>query len=239
MRLQLAMPVISLFALSICLLPIAGVVWIAHKWSGRGQETAVASLRMLVQLLAVGFVLVFLFASPNPLVGLAVVAVMVLASAAIGVRTVVANRRAAFMKAIAAIGIAGSAVLAFVLFAVLTLHDPWYQPRFIIPLAGMIFSNAMTAITLAAERLAREEAAGVDYNNARGVAWNAALIPQINALLAVGIVSLPGMMTGQILSGVDPLTAVRYQIVVMAMILQSAAFAVAIFLWLSKPEAAT
>ena len=68
------------------------------------------------------------------------------------------------------------------------------------------------------------------------------MIPQVNALLAVGLVSLPGMMTGQILSGVDPLIAVRYQIVVMAMILQASGFSVAIFLWLCarrSPEPAT
>ena len=68
---------------------------------------------------------------------------------------------------------------------------------------------------------------------ARSSAWTAALIPQINALLAVGLVSLPGMMTGQILSGVDPLIAVRYQIVIMAMILQASGFAVAIYLALA------
>ncbi len=230
------MPEISIFSLSICLAPVIGVAWIAQKWSGRGQETAVATFRMLVQLLAVGFVLVFLFAATNPLIGLAVVIVMVIASAAIGIRTVTTERRLAFLKASAAIALAGSAVLVFVLFAVLKLHDPWYQPRLIIPLAGMIFSNAMTAITLAAERLERELAGRSTYEEARSAAWNAALIPQINALLAVGIVSLPGMMTGQILSGVDPLTAVRYQVVVMAMILQSAGFAVALYLYLSKPK---
>ena len=102
-----------------------------------------------------------------------------------------------------------------------------------IPFAGMIFSNAMTAITLAAERLQRELETGTPYKDARTAAWTAALIPQINALLAVGLVSLPGMMTGQVLTGVDPLIAVRYQIVVMAMIFQSAGFSVAMFLLLS------
>lgn len=70
-------------------------------------------------------------------------------------------------------------------------------------------------ISIAAERLEREQAAGVSFERARSAAWTAALNPQINALFAVGIVSLPGMMTGQILSGVDPLIAGRHQIVVM------------------------
>lgn len=105
-------------------------------------------------------------------------------------------------------------------------------------MAGMIFSNSMTAVTLAADRFERERSSGMEYAEARSNAWNTALIPQINALLAVGLVALPGMMTGQILSGVDPLLAVRYQIVVMAMVLQSAGFSVALFLHLSRPPKA-
>ena len=66
--------------------------------------------------------------------------------------------------------------------------------------------------------------------NARNTAWNAALIPQVNSFLAVGLVSLPGMMTGQILANADPLEAVRYQIMVMAMVMGSAGLAVAVFL---------
>ncbi len=227
---------ITLVALVICLIPTLGVIWIDREWSGSGRETIVATLRMLVQLLVVGYLLTFIFDSPNPFIGMLVVLVMIVASAVIGIRRVDTDRLPAFFKASLAIGVAGIAVLAFILFAVLKLHDPWYQPRIIIPLAGMIFSNAMTAITLAAERLERELADDVRYEKARSAAWTAALIPQINALLAVGIVSLPGMMTGQILSGVDPLIAVRYQIVVMAMILQSAGFAVALFLRLCAPK---
>jgi len=230
------MPTITLLALAISLLPILGVIWIGQRWSGSGRETAYATTRMLLQLLAVGYVLVFLFNSANPLWGLLVIAVMIVVSTGIGIRKVTKDRRRAFLYAGFGIGFGGSVVLLFTIIAVLGLRDPLYQPRLIIPLAGMIYSNSMTAITLAAERLEREERGGVSYIAARGAAWDAALIPQINSLLAVGLVSLPGMMTGQILSGVDPLIAVRYQIVVMAMILQSAAFAVALFLWLSKPK---
>ena len=158
---------------------------------------------------------------------------MMLISAVIGVRLIKVDRARAFRDALAALGIAGLAVLGWTMFVVLGLHDPWYQPRLIVPVAGMIFSNAMTGITLAAERLQSELAQGAEMKAARSSAWTAALIPQINALLAVGLVSLPGMMTGQILSGVDPLIAVRYQIVIMAMILQASGFAVAIYLALA------
>ncbi|MGR3290071.1 MAG: ABC transporter permease, partial [Paracoccaceae bacterium] len=164
------------------------------------------------------------------------VAVMILVSAWISIRVIKHDRGRALGRSIISLGLAGGVVLAFVLFVVLRISEPWYQPRLIIPIAGMIFSSAMTAITLAAERFNREREAGQSYEAARRAAWTAALIPQINALLAVGLVSLPGMMTGQILSGVDPLIAVRYQIVVMAMILQSSGLSVAIFLTLSKTK---
>ena len=227
------MPQISLPLLLVSLAPILALVWISHLWAKSAWETAYATLRMLVQLLAVGFSLVFIFKSPNPLIGGVVTLLMVAIASLIGVRTIQTNRLAAYFKALVSIGITGILLLAFILFGVLQLSGPAYQPRVMIPFAGMIFSNAMTAITLAAERLQRELATGSSSKDARSAAWTAALIPQINSLLAVGLVSLPGMMTGQVLTGIDPMIAVRYQIIVMAMIFQSAGFSVAMFLSLS------
>lgn len=120
-----------------------------------------------------------------------------------------------------------------VVFGVLSL-DPWYEPRYLILLAGMIFANAMNAVSIAAERLESEIDRGNAYINARVISYKAALIPRINILFAVGLVSLPGMMTGQILSGVDPLIAVRYQMMVMLMILGSAGISIAIYLMFLK-----
>jgi putative ABC transport system permease protein len=76
----------------------------------------------------------------------------------------------------------------------------------------------------------------IDYMTARGIALRAALIPITNSLFAVGLVSLPGMMTGQILSGISPLIAVRYQIMVMCMIFSAVGISTAIFLILIKPQ---
>lgn len=230
------MPIITIPSLILCLLPCLGVAWIGWRWAGQGRELLFATGRMVVQLAAIGFALVFLFETPNPAVGLAVVAVMIGVSALISVRVVKENRYRALWRSALALGVAGGLVLILVLFGVMRLSDPWYQPRLAIPIAGMVFSNAMTAVTLAAERLHNAISAGRDFPAARREAWTAALIPQVNALLAVGLVSLPGMMTGQILSGVDPLIAVRYQIVVMAMILEASGFSVAIFLWLSRRD---
>jgi len=229
------MPTITLDALAICLLPCLAIAWLGQRWAGGGWEMLRATGRMVVQLLVIGFALVFLFETPDPWIGAAVVAVMIGVSALISVRVVKQGKRNALVRAAIALGLGGGLVLAFILFAVLRLSDPVYQPRVIIPIAGMVFSNAMTAITLATERFSSATESGEGFDSARRAAWTAALIPQVNALLAVGLVSLPGMMTGQILSGVDPLIAVRYQIVVMAMILQASGFSVAIFLWLSRP----
>jgi putative ABC transport system permease protein len=107
-----------------------------------------------------------------------------------------------------------------------------------IPIAGMIFSNAMNAISLAGERLYSELGHHEDYTRARNTAFQAAMIPVTNALLAVGLVSLPGMMTGQILAGTSPLIASRYQIIVMCMIFSSAGISTAMFLALLKHRAA-
>ena len=107
-----------------------------------------------------------------------------------------------------------------------------------IPLAGMIFANAMNSVSLSAERFSSEIKENKSYRESRNIAFNASLIPNINTLFAVGIVSLPGMMTGQILSGVDPLIAVRYQIMVMCMIFGSAGISTAIFLSLIKKDMA-
>lgn len=92
----------------------------------------------------------------------------------------------------------------------------------------------MNSISLSVERLQAELHHHVNYLDARRIAMQAALIPVVNSLFAVGLVSLPGMMTGQILSGVSPLIAVRYQIMVMCMLFATSVLATAIFLALTK-----
>jgi len=94
----------------------------------------------------------------------------------------------------------------------------------------------LNAIQLEVERLTVEIERNVDYQQARNTALRTSLIPITNSLFAVGLVSLPGMMTGQILSGISPLVAVRYQIMVMCMIFASAGISSALFLKLVKPD---
>jgi len=92
----------------------------------------------------------------------------------------------------------------------------------------------MNTVSLAGERFFTEQERGKNYREARKIALETAMIPQINALLAVGLVSLPGMMTGQILSGIEPLTAARYQIMVMCMIFSTAGLSAVTYMSLKK-----
>ena len=132
-----------------------------------------------------------------------------------------------------AIGISSFLHLILIINFILDL-DTFYEPKYVIPIAGMILANSMNVLSIAIERFEKEIARNETFEIARNTAFKSALIPQINSLLAVGLVSLPGMMTGQILSGVDPLIAVRYQIMVMATILSSAGISMVIYFILKE-----
>jgi len=188
---------------------------------------------MLAQLLLVGYCLAFIFETDSAWIVIAVLSVMVFTSSWIALRTLKTGRPALYKYALCAILLGGGTTLLLVTQAVLHLK-PWYMARYFIPLAGMIFANAMNSVSLAAERLGAEISRNVHYEQARSIALRAALIPITNSLFAVGLVSLPGMMTGQILSGISPLIAVRYQIMVMCMIFGAAGISSAVFLRLAK-----
>ncbi|MGH1371317.1 MAG: ABC transporter permease [Cellvibrionaceae bacterium] len=222
------MATISWTALAWCLLPIALVCLIHWQWQGRPQEVLMASSRMVLQLLGVGYVLIFLFDNPSPWTSLLVISVMISAASWIAVRPV--RDQPGFLgPAILALGVSVSLHLLISLTLVMKVEQ-WYTPSVIIPLAGMYFANTMNAISLSAERYHSERQRNQSPDQARLTAFNAAMIPQINGLLAVGLVALPGMMTGQILSGVSPLIAVRYQIMIMAMLLGCSGLGSAILL---------
>ena len=211
------------------LFPLLLVGWLMARWSGGSRELWVATGRMVVQLLTVGYFLVFLFEGNRGWVTTLVVLFMMVVSAMIAVRMVKEQKLSSFGDALWAITIGGGTIFLLVVFGVLEGAND-FSARFVVPIAGMIFANAMTAVTLSAERFEAELRNGREYVEARKAAWNASLIPQINSFLAVGLVSLPGLMTGQILAGASPLDAVRYQILVMAMVLGAAGISVALFL---------
>lgn len=210
--------------------PSLVLVLVMLRWSLEARVALLANLRMLVQLLAVGYVLTVVFETDRPLLIAGVVTVMILVSSWIALRPLRKRGLRRYPSVLVAISSSGLAMLAIVTQLVLDLPR-WFEPSVVVPLAGMIFANAMNTVSLAAERFEAERDRDVEPLAARSVALDAALIPQINGLLAVGLVSLPGMMTGQILSGVEPLVAVRYQIMVMCMIFGSGGLAAAGYLW--------
>jgi putative ABC transport system permease protein len=224
---------LSLAQLALAFVPVLITLGILWRWSFATGNAVYALGRMLLQLLLIGYVLAWIFGARDGVLILLVLAIMLLASSWIALGTVKAHRRVLLLSSIAAITIGGGLTLVLVTQVVLQM-EPWYLPRYMIPLAGMVFANAMTAVSLAAERLYAELEHTSDWEKARLIAYQAAMIPVINSLFAVGLVSIPGMMTGQILSGVSPLIAARYQIMVMCMIFSAAGISTAIFLTLCR-----
>ncbi|MBW2391105.1 MAG: ABC transporter permease, partial [Deltaproteobacteria bacterium] len=206
---------------------------IMHSWSLNALHAIYANARMLIQLLAIGYVLTYVLETDQPWVVIVVVAFMIAMSAWIALRPIADQRLHMFAIVLITVGTCGLSILLLVTQFVLDMPR-WFEPRYVVPLAGMIFANTMNTVSLAAERFRSEIVRNDEYVAARRTAMEAALIPQINALLAVGLVSLPGMMTGQILSGIDPLIAARYQIMVMCMVFASGGLAAACYLTLLR-----
>ncbi len=198
---------------------------------GLHRQLAVAAVRMVVQLVAIGYLLRLIFALNNPAATVMIVLVMVMVAG-----REVATRPERHFKGYAnyAIG-AGSVALATTLTAVLALTTairphPWFDPHYAIPLAGIILGNVMNSASISLDSVlggvSREKAAvearlalGHSYWSAMGpfirTGIRRGLLPIINQMSAAGIVTLPGIMTGQILAGLDPLEAVKYQILLM------------------------
>ena len=212
---------------------------------GQEKEMLVASVRMLVQLIAIGYVLKVIFALDQPWAVLLILFVML----AVAVQMTVARVQQQMPGIYRIVGGAlflGCGCTTFVFCTLIVGLSPWYDPRYLIPLAGMIIGNSMTGSSLAAERLSseindrREEietALCLGFSARKAAqpavhsAFRAALIPTVNAMAAMGIVFLPGMMTGQILSGTEPLLAVRYQIAIMCVITISVALTSCLIVW--------
>lgn len=192
----------------------------------------IAATRSLLQLLVVGYFLAVIFALNNPLAVVGILGVM-LTIAAIAAKNRISQRiKELFPLVWGSLFVSTALTLSY---AILIIIQPpnWYSPQYLIPLAGMVLGNAMNGASLAGERLVsliqqnqREVETylclGADPKQAiatyQKTAIRASLIPTINQMMVVGIVSLPGMFTGQVLAGIDPLNAVSYQILILFMI---------------------
>jgi putative ABC transport system permease protein len=228
-----SLPIIPLENLAIAFIPVLISIAVLYRWSLNSKTALYAVARMLLQLMLIGYALTFIFKSDSSYFVLAVLAVMLLVASWISLHHIRHRRKETYFKVLGAIVIGGVSTLILITQFVLDL-EVWFQPHFVIPIAGMIFANSMNAVSIAAERFESETGKGDDYLPARNTALRASLIPLINSLFAVGLVSIPGMMTGQILSGVDPLVAARYQIMVMCMIFGSASISAICYLVMLK-----
>lgn len=227
--------IINITQLAFAFIPVFIVLFIQYKWSLPQKKTLHGIVRMLVQLLIVGYFLTFIFESENTWLVLLILINMVLFSSWIALNNIELPLKQLFHKALLAILLSGIFILFIITQGVLQI-TPWYDAQTLIPLAGMVFASSMNSISLSGERFFSELANNVSYKQARNNAFQASMIPNVNTLLAVGVVSLPGMMTGQILSGISPAIAARYQIMVMCMIFAAAGISSAFFLYLIKPK---
>nr|WP_207148247.1 iron export ABC transporter permease subunit FetB [Halorhodospira halochloris] len=237
-------------------LAIAGALVVALaglSWAGRlGVERSllIAAARTVIQLLLVGLVLETLFAHAT----LYWVALMGLIMLLVAGREVMARQKRRFAGfwgfglGTLAMFLSSFSVAVLALVA-LVQPQPWYQPQYAIPLLGMLLGNTMNGIALSVDRLtdgAWQQRDVIEAQLALGYTWSEAvegirrdatrsgMIPMINAMAAAGIVSLPGMMTGQILSGVPPMEAVKYQILIMFLITVGTGIGTLAAVWLAS-----
>lgn len=215
-------------------------IYLSHRERlGLGRDLIVGALRAGVQLIVIGYVLLVLFAHERPAWVVLALGLMsgVAAWTSAGRIEHGPGARRLLPYALAAV-LAGAAAALVPAFAVIVRPHPWFSARYVVPLSGMMLANAMNVVAQVFERIfaqARAEAATIEQLLGLGAsprqaleryhraAIRAALMPTINGLLTVGLVSLPGMMTGQIVGGVAPEQAVRYQIVVMFQLVTVAA----------------
>lgn len=199
---------------------------------GVTRDLAVATVRTYVQLLLLGLVLRWVFAANEWWLVIGILVVMTITAAQIILKRAPDAPSGLFLAAATSMAVTGITV-TFAVTGLVIGAEPWYSPRYVIPIAGMVLGNSMTGIALSLERVFADLDARSDEVRAMvalgASPWEAAhpsvrsslragLIPAINSMAAAGIVFIPGMMTGQILAGADPLEATKYQIVVMLMV---------------------
>lgn len=209
---------------------------------GIARSLIIAAVRTVIQLLLIGMILKFIFTTVN-LAAMALVASIMLLVAG---REVMARQQYrltgwwGFGVGTSSILVSSFAVTLLALLVVIRA-DPWYEPRYLIPLLGMILGNSMNGVALAVDRLTHSiitQRASIEARLILGQTWLQAIadirrdsmrtgmMPIINAMAIAGVVSLPGMMTGQILGGTPPIEAVKYQILIMFLIASSTGFGV-------------
>lgn len=218
-------------AFTVLLILITGGVSVVLKL-GLLKSLIWGTIRTFVQLTLVGYALTYIFKVNNLGLIIIIITLMCYIASRTAVKRVpnVPNypTMLAFASLLASTYLVGAIVIGLVI-----SPEPWYSARIAIPIFGMILGNSMNGIALSLDRLYSEVRAHSSEIEAMltfgATPWEAihpcvreaikaGMTPTINSLMIVGLVSLPGMMTGQILGGAAPQEAVRYQIVVMLMV---------------------
>jgi putative ABC transport system permease protein len=234
--------------LATCLIIVTLVVSIKERLAME-KDLLIGAVRTFMQLMLVGYVLQFIFNTKRWYLVLLSLIIMILVAGHNALK-----RQKIYWKRlfwILTTGIAfGSVVILTIVIGFILRVRPWYLPQYIIPLAGMIIGNSMVAAALVANRLSsdiREHRREIELALSLGAtarqainpylrdALKTAMMPTISSMMTVGIVQLPGMMTGQIIAGTNPNAAVRYQVIVMYMIAAATALTVMLVaLWLYR-----
>lgn len=213
----------------------------------REQEILFSALRMTLQLFLMGYVLTYILRSDNIFIILLIIVTMeIFAIINIYQRTKkTISKKLKGIVALAMISGTFACILYFTLVVVPT--SPWYDPRYIIPLSGMLIGNTMTGIALGANRLVNDMVIQKDLIEAALMlgatpkdavreivknAFDSAFLPTLNSMVGMGIVFLPGMMTGQIIAGIAPVSAIKYQMAITLGIVGSVSLSVIIFVQL-------
>ncbi|MCF6094357.1 iron export ABC transporter permease subunit FetB [Microaerobacter geothermalis] len=220
------------------------IVIVRIKGIEREKEILISSIRMTIQLVLVGYILAYVFDQRHPFYTIIIIAIMLI-FAIYNIFKRTKSPLSVEIKRIIALSMAAGILASLTYFILVVLQVfPWYEPRYVIPIAGMIIGNAMTGISLGVNTLlegmtsnkhlvesalmlgATPKAASKQIVNQ---AFDAAMLPTINSMVGMGIVFLPGMMTGQILGGASPIVAIEYQIAVMLGIVGSVSLTVLVF----------
>lgn len=223
------------------------LVIVKLKGIPREKEILISSIRMTIQLVLVGYILAYVFEHRHPLYTLVITAIMLVFSI-YNIYKRAKSLLSTEIKKIIALSMTLGILASLIYFVLVVLQvSPWYEPRYVIPIAGMIIGNSMTGISLGVKTLVDGMTTNKQLVEAALIlgatpkmaskqivnnAFDAAMLPTINSMVGMGIVFLPGMMTGQILGGASPVVAIEYQIAVMLGIVGSVSLTVLLFVQL-------
>ena len=212
------------------------------------RQIFIASIRMTLQLLIAGYILTYVFEHKHPLSTIFIIGLMEMFAVFTIIKRLKKDSPPAIKKVIIISMLTGT-ILSIIYFVFIVIEvSPWYEPRYFIPIAGMVIGNSMTGISLGVNKLLNDMVSqkhvvesslmlgATPYDACRDIvndSFESAIIPSLNSMLGMGIIFLPGMMTGQILAGITPVTAIKYQIAIMLGITGSVSLTVIVFVQLA------